>query len=174
MTNIGDDLRATNEADSIDPNCWFCKTGSAAQGSSHKVDLHRVLARKSSYVVVGVQYKQQYETTTSRVPRCARCKSVHENVGRIFSLVWIAIGIWGSIWLIRDSGKGYDESVWGALFGVATMFLVCAVPVGFARMLVNSLWKSEDYSSGHPRVRKLTSQGWEVGARPAYKWSGDD
>ena len=125
MTNIGDGLRATNEADSIDSNCWFCKTGSAAQGSSHKVDLHRVLARKSSYVVVGVQYRQQYETTTSRVPRCARCQSVHENVGRIFLLVWIAIAIWGFIWLIRDSGKGYDESVWEALFAVATMFLVC-------------------------------------------------
>lgn len=157
-----------------DSQCWFCKARPAAEESKHEVDLYRVLRRKSTYIVFGMRYKQEYEKTKAWVPRCPHCQTIHDRVGYIFLFIWFALGIWGSIWMITDFREESDLSFFETGVGIVIMFFMCAILAGFARMLTNAFWKSEDESENHPRVQALISQGWTVGDTPPRKWSGAD
>jgi len=165
----------TNQWD--DSLCWFCKKRSATEGAKHEVDLYRVLERKSTYIVVGMQYKQRYEKTKTWVPRCELCKIIHDRVSMVFLVLWLILGTYATIWYFSQPDKRSDSvlvSIFGVVIAIVMIYFMCAVAVGFLYMFTNIFWKSEDKAEGHPRVKALTNEGWEVGDKPPYKWSGTD
>lgn len=153
--------------------CWFCKKRPAHEHAKHWVELYRVLERKQTYVVVGIEYKQKYTTSKTWVPRCSRCKAIHDWVGIFFGVVWLIVGIGASTWYLTDPSKRSASTVvnvFGGAIGVVMVFSMCGLALGAVYWFTSLFWKSEDTAADHPRVRALTAGGWGVGDKPPYKW----
>jgi hypothetical protein len=160
-----------------DSQCWFCKKRPAVPDATHELDLHRVLHRKSTYVVVGIQYKQQYETTKTWVPRCESCKRIHNRVGVGFIVLWLILGTSVIAWYISQSDKTSNSmsvNVFGGAIAILITYFMSAIPVGLLYMFTNIFWNSEEEAYSHPRVKALRDQKWDIGGSPSYKWSDPD
>jgi hypothetical protein len=160
-----------------DSRCWFCKKRPAAPDAKHELDLYRVLHRKSTYVVVGIQYKQQYETTKTWVPRCESCMRIHNRVGMVFLVLWLILGTSATVWYLTQPDKTSNSifvNIFGGAIAIVMAYFLSAIPVGFLYMFSNIFWKSEDEANSHHRVKALTDQKWEIGDKPPYKWSSRD
>ena len=158
----------TNTHEHNEETCWFCKSRPASPSAKHEVDLYRVLDRKATYIVVGMQYKQKYEKAKVAVPRCSQCQGIHDTIIYLGLGVWLTLGIWASIWIIGSSGKGYDSSLFGALLGIFLAFLVTGIPAGIIMGIANCF--GQDQGNSHPNVEALVAEGWSVGNKPPYKW----
>ncbi len=153
--------------------CWFCKREPSDQVAKLDVDLYRVLHRKSTYIVVGMHYTQEYETLKTWVPRCRRCKFIHERVGTILLCVWLVLGTVATVYsftLPQNRSESTAISIVGGGVSIIMTYFMSLVVVGAAYLFTTMFWRSEEYSAEHPRVVELTRQGWQVGQRPHYKW----
>ena len=152
-----------------DETCWFCKIRPASPSNRCPVGMYRVLSREDKYIVVGMSHKQTYETLTEYVPRCDQCLGTHTKSEVGYLAAWIGLSIWASVWASASSGKGDNESIFTAIIGIVLTFIMCGVPVGFSRMIIDSFWKSPDQAASHPRIIQLVKAGWVVGDKPPYK-----
>ena len=160
-----------------DSRCWFCKERPAVPAAKHELDLHRVLHRKSTYVVVGIQYKQQYETTKTWIPRCEPCKRTHDGVGMVFLVLWLILGTSATVWYLSQSDTTSNSmvvNIFGGAIAIVMAYFMSAILVGLLYIFTNIFWKSEEEANSHPRVKALTDHKWEIGDKPGYKWSGPD
>lgn len=162
-----------------DTICWFCRKRAADNDAKYTVDLYRVISRKSTFVVFGTQYKQEYEKTNTWVPRCSSCSKKHARVFWFYFLLWFTFSTWASYKLfvetnIQRYGASPFESMIDNVVGVFMLFFISLIPFTFLLYITNQLWNSEDKAYYHFRVTQLTNDGWEIGTSPAYKWLGDD
>mgnify|MGYP001106507528 CR=1 FL=1 len=160
-------------ADHDESLCWFCKRRPASDEAIHWVNLHRVLDRKQTYIVLGIEYKQRYVTTKTGVPRCCGCKSLHDKVGTAFGIVWLVCGLLAAAWVLKNPEVRQGsvlENIVRIAVGVPVLFALCAFPVYGVYFLVGVCWKSEGYACEHPSVKALTAAGWEAASKPGYKW----
>src|SRR4051812_50207497 len=65
----------SNEQASLE-RCWFCTSGGADKQASAEVRMHKVADNKD--LVITVQ-DGGWDSSTVYVPRCMKCKAVHER-----------------------------------------------------------------------------------------------
>jgi hypothetical protein len=124
---------------------------------------------------VGNANRVKWKTSTLKVPRCVRCKGVHDRTSSIseksalFGAVAAGITI---LALFFGSGGSKDG---GAFVGLGCGGLIaCGIAAGlfayfgtaYSRATSPSGVKAEEYKASFPSILEAQRQGWGIGAKP--------
>jgi len=170
-------MTTSNAATSQAINCWFCRKNRLDPANGLPVKLQFVTdVRSFDYgATAGSEYR--FRETTVDVPRCTRCKDVHERWKRWATKGGLSgLALWPVLWLGACVAallvKG--ASFWGAL--VAGLFLF--IPLVLGGMAVGAIagWmvprprSIQSVRSGrqHPSVAAMLEQGWVVSSNQDY------
>lgn len=156
----------TNKRDDAEL-CWFCEAAPARETSAAIVEMH-----KGGFVAKGTEYYVM-DTTSLSVPRCERCKSVHDRVeghvakggvvGLIFGLI---IALWTMLFYLGvDSIKDNRRLllVIICIFGMAGGIVAWAT---IGRLTIPKDVKDQRAREKHPLVQQKVREGWKVGHKP--------
>lgn len=156
----------TNERDNVE-RCWFCEAASAHETSAAIVEMHR-----GGFASKGTEYHVMDRTSLS-VPRCERCKSVHDRVERHVAKGGVAgliIGLIAALWTLLfylgiDSIKDNRRLllVIVCIFGMAGGLVAWAV---IGRLIIPKDVKDQRAREKHPLVQQKVREGWKIGLKP--------
>ena len=107
-----------------------------------------------------------WENSTVRVPRCARCKSVHTRTENHVQRGWqlgLLVGIPLSLLaffylasrLIIIPVVAFGVAIIGGLFGWA-----------LSRAFSPKEVKDQGHATKHPNIERMEAEGWKIGSKP--------
>lgn len=145
--------------------CWFCEQSSADDASAATLEMHA-----GGFVGKSTQYYVS-DTATLPVPRCARCKDVHDRVegyvgkGGILGLL---AGVVAATLVLYKSGLDSIADSWKMLIGVIVFFGLIGGTVSWVlvRILVPKDIKDQREREQHPLVKQKIQEGWIIGPKP--------
>jgi hypothetical protein len=151
--------------------CWFCKERPAEDKAAFGVQMHADVTRE----YVGAVRQTQWRRITVPVPRCTRCKSVH-NRFRLWTMLGTVLGaICGGailVWFISADTAEPLGTVAAVITLVAVFGCFAAGPVivyaihrrRTPKGVKLTAWTGKNY----PEVKRLKSEGWKLGGKPGY------
>jgi len=158
-------LSPSSSSSDLHHDCWFCDHFSAQPSASlpvmlegHSQDIRDLLGNRLAI---------KYQRTSVSVPRCPRCKSVHER-GRRYGEVGIGIGF--LLGLVGGIGRIFygDLSLWKAL-GLFLLFTILDMLIlyGLGAFVGWILPRPKGvlgrrHGVTHPAVGEMKIQGWVV------------
>lgn len=153
----------SNEQASLE-RCWFCTSGRADKQASAEVRMHKVADNKD--LVITVQ-DGGWDSSTVYVPRCMKCKAVHErteNYVQRGALAGLLIGVLlaGLIFLF----------LFRAFFILIAFVIVVAMVGGIIGWAISRAFSPEGVrdqglAATHSKVRRKEEEGWKIGGQPA-------
>jgi hypothetical protein len=156
-----------HQASAIDQPCWFCRDFASNQGSGATVEMH-----DGGFVGKTREYEVREQCELS-VPRCERCKSVHDRVegyvgkGGLFGLL---IGVVAAFLYVYQSrfDEIADRGTWkGALVVVAVFGMLGGIAAwALGRTVVPKGVKDQRTREQHPLIQQRIQAGWKVGPKP--------
>jgi len=133
--------------------CWFCRGNYVDNDSSVTVMMHGNVQRERQFLETQVRW--QYLPVT--VPRCAKCKSAHEQ-----SKAWRIGGTITAFVLAIFIGIA-SGSFWVFLLILGT---IIAAAHGLATITFPKGVKPESYKKEFRTVKEMLCRGWMIGAKP--------
>lgn len=152
--------------------CFFCKIRPAVAWCSHSVEMHKIVSRNKRFVILGTKYSQSFEVMAINVPRCKRCRSLHESfdfcclisvplLGGIVTAILVG-GVnlkFGNLKITEILGFCISVIFWGAITS------------GILAKLIEWFWRASTKEAQHyPAVREQRRRRWKIGSSPTYKW----
>jgi predicted lipid-binding transport protein (Tim44 family) len=145
-------------------SCWFCANSRSDEQASAEVRMHKVADNKD--MVITVQ-DGAWESATVHIPRCIKCKAVHERTERYVqrgALLGLLIGVLlaGLIFLFLFPG-----------FFIMIAFVIMVAVVGgiigwaIGRAFSPEGVRDQGLAATHANVRRKEEEGWKVGGQPA-------
>ncbi|HEY0078377.1 MAG TPA: hypothetical protein VGB73_06995 [Pyrinomonadaceae bacterium] len=156
-------MRVEKDSREQKKRCWFCEEALADKACAAVVEMHKGGFKGRRYEVS--------DSTTVGVPRCARCKSVHDRVeglvarGGIFGLL---MGTVASLLILSAVGFDWATDYWRALLkAMAALGMVGGVAAwACGRLLIPKGVKDQRTREHHASVQQKIREGWKVGPKP--------
>jgi hypothetical protein len=145
--------------------CWFCKSRASHEDHAAPLLMYGNVRREphgwdySSYTL-------RWQTMTLKVPRCSTCARAH----RPWDLRTLLGGLLGG--LVGFGGYALVDWLTGQWFYGLLLISVLMVVGGWVGGILNRRRfgkgiRSLGHGKKHPEVKKLLSEGWSFGSRPA-------
>ena len=145
--------------------CWFCEetTSDAASAATVEMHLGGFVGKSRDYYV--------RDTTTVSVPRCQRCKSVHDRIeGHVAkgAVVGLLIGIAAAFLTLYIIGFDSVKDYWKPLLVEIAIFVMVGGIVAwvFGRAFIPKGVKDQRTREHYLEVRRKIQEGWKVGPKP--------
>jgi hypothetical protein len=158
---------SSRQTSAIDPPCWFCRDFAANHGSSATVDMHA-----GGFVGKSREYLVREECELS-VPRCERCKSVHDRIEGYVGkggLLGLLIGVVVALLYVYQSGFDAiaEKGTWkGALVILAVFGMIGGIAAWtLGRLAVPKGVKDQRAREQHPLIQQRIQPGWKIGPKP--------
>jgi hypothetical protein len=141
--------------------CWYCGTMNAIEGAQVEAKMY---AKDSG---------PNWETTVVRIPRCARCQTIHsgaDKVTRGLSTLLVVLSLAACILPMWISYERTDKTnvILGIGIGVVVMIAGFAGLTSWnvARLKKQGIKGAAAHQHEHPEVLALKESGWELGDPP--------
>ena len=137
--------------------CWFCQKNDPVEEEAVTREMHGEVVRVFDTV--------RWKHTTVKVPRCAKCRSIHgktEAARLIAGTVGVLAGLGGCVYAANSHG-----AVGLGLFGLI-LFSIFGILIGKGiaeRCNPNGI-KPEFHYRQHPAIKELEAKGWNYGSGP--------
>jgi hypothetical protein len=145
--------------------CWFCEKAPAYPDSGATVEMHF-----GGFLGKTLEY-QVKDSVNLSVPRCERCKAVHDRVEGYVAkggIIGLLIGIAATFSLLYkwDFDSAIDN--WKAWLVMIAIFGMIGGTVAWAlgRILIPAGIKDQRVREQHPLVRQKVREGWKIGPKP--------
>lgn len=142
--------------------CWFCKsTEGVRHCTSLKLKLSRNYQRREHIGATEVTWEERMID----VPRCERCKSVHNRKGyylTIGALIGVLLGGLSAValWTAALNPVGFGEIV-AQFCGSIILLAIVGILIGWLRPLPKGVLPAKA-ASEHPVVAEFSDEGWDV------------
>ena len=158
-------MRVKTDNQVYEEKCWFCENGVADIAAAATVEMHT-----GGFLGKGLEY-YVLDTATLSVPRCERCKEVHDRVeGHVAKggIIGLIIGVLVALFTLNALGFDSILDIWKFLLGeiivIGMVGGVLAWMLG-RRSLPKGV-KDQRAREHHPKIREKISEGWKIGHRP--------
>ena len=145
--------------------CWFCENALSDIAAAATVEMHA-----GGFLEKGQEY-HVLDTATLSVPRCERCKEVHDRVEGYVAkggIIGLIIGVVVALFTLNAVGFDSISDVWKFLLGeiivVGMVGGVLAWVLG-QRSIPEGV-KDQRAREHHPVVKQKISEGWKIGHKP--------
>jgi hypothetical protein len=158
-------MRVDSDDEAYVEKCWFCEAAQAQPDAAATVEMHT-----GGFAGKGREYRV-LDTTTVPVPRCARCKAVHDRLeGRVAKggAAGLLVGVVAGLVTLNLMGVDSVIDFWRALLIEVILFGMAGGVLAWAlgrRSLPEGV-KDQRARELYPGVRQKTDEGWTVGPKP--------
>ncbi|HEY0004099.1 MAG TPA: hypothetical protein VGB17_04745 [Pyrinomonadaceae bacterium] len=164
-------IAKTNIEDLVYVKCWFCNDQEMESDAAAIVKMYGNVQR----TWIGSGTRVTWESLTLKVPRCPRCKGVHDRTSNLEMTGGCLGGVVGLIicaFIFLYIGVFWEALAWPTILG-SLFVLISLAGIGFSiasSMATISSPKGiegETHKNQFITIKERLAQGWKIGEKPS-------